>query len=66
MDEAPYHAKAFSQITGRSFRVVSHQDGQAGRTGLCSRPPAEPAPSSSTVQVSSMEIPGSTLVASDR
>ena len=66
MDEALYHAEAFSPITGRSFRVVSRQDGQAGRTGLCSRSPAEPARSALTVQVSGVEIPGSTLLASDR
>jgi hypothetical protein len=66
MDEAPYHAEAFSPITGRCFRVVSRQDGQAGRTGLCSRLPAEPARSASTAQVSGVEIPGSTLLASDR
>ena len=39
-------------------RVVNRQDGQAGRAGLCSRSPAEPAPSASTAQVSAVEIPG--------
>jgi hypothetical protein len=66
MDEAPYHAEAFSPITGRCFRVVSRQDGQAGRTGLCSRLPAEPARSASTGAGQRLEIPGSTLLASDR
>ena len=58
MDEAPYHTEAFSPITGCGFRVVSRQDGQAGRAGLCSRSPAEPARSASTAQVSGVEIPG--------
>ena len=34
MDKAPYYAEAFSPITGRCFRLVSRQDGQAGRAGV--------------------------------
>jgi hypothetical protein len=42
MGKAPYYAEAFSPITGRCFRLVSRQDGQAGHAGFCSRSPAEP------------------------
>jgi hypothetical protein len=62
MDEAPYYAEAFSPITGRCFRLVSGQDGQAGHAGFCSRPPAEPARRAPTAQVSGVEIPGPTCV----
>ena len=58
--------RSFSPITGRGFRVVSRQDGQAGRAGFCSRSPAEPARSASTAQASGVEIPGLTRSASDR
>ena len=34
MDEAPFYAQAFSPITGRCVRLVSRQDGQAGRAGF--------------------------------
>jgi hypothetical protein len=35
-DQAPYYAEAFSPIIGRCFRLVSPQDGQAGRAESCS------------------------------
>jgi hypothetical protein len=38
MDEAPYHGEAFSPVTGRCFRLVSRQDGQAGPIH-CPEPP---------------------------
>jgi hypothetical protein len=66
MDEAPYYAEASRRSPARCFRVVSRQDGQAGRAGFCSRSPAEPAPSASTAQASGVEIPGLTPSASDR
>ena len=31
MDKAPYYAQPFSPIAGGCFRLVSRQDGQAGR-----------------------------------
>jgi hypothetical protein len=38
MDEAPYYGEAFSPVTGRCFRLVSRQDGQAGPIH-CPEPP---------------------------
>jgi hypothetical protein len=36
--EAPYYGEAFSPVTGRCFRLVSRQDGQASPTH-CPEPP---------------------------